>query len=72
MIEKNEMQTAVSRKPAGITTAQKGGQTIVAELLFNRSGKETFHNKLLKMILADDSLRLAAVDGQEPEKTEIL
>ena len=36
-----------------------------------QSGKETFRDKLLKLVLADSS-RLSASDGQEPEKTEIL
>ena len=60
-----------SRKPDGIITTQKNGQTIVAELFFNHSGTETFRDKLLKTILADSS-RLSPSDGQEPEKTEIL
>lgn len=41
------------RKPDGIITTQRGGQTIVAELFFNHSGTETFRDKLLKVILAD-------------------
>ena len=53
--------------PASIHTAQRNGQTIVAELFFNHSGTETFRDKLLKIILAN-SLQ----DGQEPEKTEIM
>ena len=40
-------------KPDGVITTQGNGQTIVAELFFNRSGTETFRDKLLKMILAD-------------------
>ena len=57
--------------PDSIITTQKNGQTIVAELFFNHSGTETFRDKLLKVILSDNS-RLSASDGQEPEKTEIL
>ena len=52
-------------KPDGIITTQRNGQSIVAELFFNRSGKETFSDKLLKVILADHS-HLPASDGQEP------
>ena len=59
------------RNPDSIITTQRNGQTIVAELFFNRSGTETFRDKLLKLILAD-SLRFSASDGQEPEKTETL
>ena len=58
-------------KPDGVITTQGNGQTIVAELFFNHSGTETFRDKLLKVILADNS-RLSASDGQEPEKIEIL
>ena len=35
-------------KPDGVITTQGNGQTIVAELFFNRSGTETFRDKLLK------------------------
>ena len=57
--------------PDSIITTQRNGQTIVAELFFNHSSKETFRDKLLKLVLADSS-RLSASDGQEPEKSEIL
>ena len=65
LTEKNETPTP-PRKPDGIITTHRNGQTIVAELFFNHSGTETFRDKLLKVILAD-SLQ----DGQEPEKTKI-
>ncbi len=58
-------------KPDGVITTQRNGQTIVAELFFNRSGTETFRDKLLKLILVDNS-HLSPSDGQEPEKAEIL
>ena len=54
--------------PDSIITTQRNGQTIVAELFFNHSGTETFRDKLLKTILADN-LRLSASDGQKPGKT---
>ncbi len=57
----------VPRTPDGIITIQRNGQTIVAELFFNRSSTETFRDKLLKVILAN-SLQ----DGQEPGKKEIM
>ena len=53
--------------PDSIITTQRNGQTIVAELFFNHSSTETFRDKLLKLVLADNS-RLSASDGQEPEK----
>ena len=70
MTEKNKTP-APPRKPDGIITTHRNGQTIVAELFFNHSSTETFRDKLLKLALADSS-RLFASDGQEPEKTEIL
>ena len=70
MAEQNGTPTE-PRNADSIITTQRNGQTIVAELFFNRSGTETFRDKLLKLILAD-SLRFSASDGQEPEKTETL
>jgi hypothetical protein len=52
LTEKNKTLTP-PRKPDGIITTQRNGQTIVAELFFNHSGTETFRDKILKMILAD-------------------
>ena len=70
LTEKRETPT-LPRKPDGIITTHRNGQTIVAELFFNHSSTETFRDKLLKLVLAD-STHLSASDGQEPEKTEIL
>ena len=52
LTEKKETPTP-PRKPDGIITTHRNGQTIVAELFFNHSGTETFRDKMLKMILAD-------------------
>lgn len=52
MTEKQETAD-VPRKPDGIITTQRDGQTIVAELYFNPDSKETFRDRLLKVILAD-------------------
>ena len=41
--------------PDSIITTQRNGQTIVAELFFNHSSTETFRDKLLKLVLADNS-----------------
>ena len=57
-------QNGTPQSPDNIITTQRDGQTIVAELFFNRSGTEAFRDKLLKVILSD-SLQ----DGQEPEKS---
>jgi len=52
LTEKNEMPTP-PRKPDGIITTHRNGQTIVAELFFNHSCSETFRDKHLKMLLDD-------------------
>lgn len=52
MTEQNGTPTP-PRKPDGIITTRRDGQTIVAELFFNHSGTETFRDKLLKLILTD-------------------
>ena len=69
--DRTERDAHRARNPDSIITTQRNGQTIVAELFFNHSSTETFRDKLLKLVLADNS-RLSASDGQEPEKTEIL
>lgn len=46
---------APSRKPDGIVTTQAEGQPFVVELFFDHSTKETFQDKLLKVILAERS-----------------
>lgn len=51
-------------KPDGTITTQRDGQTIVAELFFNHSGKETFSDKLLKVIVADN-VCLSSSDSQD-------
>ena len=55
MAEALKTQEATGRdgQPDGIITTQAGGQTFVVELFFNHDSKETFRDKLLKVILAD-------------------
>ena len=68
--------TDTPRKPDGIITTQANNQTFVVELFFNHSSTETFRDKLLKMTLAEiPSLPIPSytrLDGQEPEKVNIL
>lgn len=52
MTKSPETPTA-PKKPDGIITTQINNQTIVAELFFNHDSKETFPDKLLKILLAD-------------------
>jgi len=44
---------AARKKPDGIMTTQINHHTFVVELFFNHDSKETFQDKLLKIMLAD-------------------
>ena len=41
------------RKPDGIITTQIKNQTFIIEVFFNHDSKETFGDKLMKVILAE-------------------
>jgi len=42
------------RKPDGILTTQTENQIYVMQIFFNHDSKETFQDKLLKVILAEE------------------
>jgi hypothetical protein len=42
-------------KPDGILTTQTDNQTFIIEVFFNHDSKETFQDKLLRVILAEES-----------------
>jgi len=44
---------ATPRKPDGTLVTQTNNQTFVMEVFFNHNSKETFQDKLLKVVLAD-------------------
>jgi len=46
--------TAAPNKPDGTLTTQADNQTIVFEVFFNHNSKETFQDKLLRVILAEE------------------
>ena len=58
MEEKNEAQTdeiktdeqTAARKPDGVLTKKFGAKTFIAEIFFNHSSRDTFQDKLLKVI----------------------
>ncbi|QNL41942.1 transposon-encoded TnpW family protein [Streptococcus sp. NSJ-72] len=54
MTEKQEAQTkeerAIPRKPDGILTKKIRGKTFVTEIYFDPNSKETFQDKLFKVI----------------------
>ncbi len=43
----------IPRKPDGIITTQIKGQTFITEIFFNHNSKETFGDKLLRVISAE-------------------
>ena len=53
MEEKTEAQTdeqTAARKPDGVLTKKFGAKTFIAEIFFNHSSRDTFQDKLLKVI----------------------
>ena len=57
MTEKQEAQTkeerAIPRKPDGILTKKIRGKTFVTEIYFDKNSKETFQDKLLKILQSE-------------------
>ena len=52
------------KKPDGTLTTQTENQTIIMQVFFNHDSKETFQDKLLKVILAE---KLTAPTTSETE-----
>lgn len=48
----DEEQTA-ARKPDGVLTKRIGEKTVVAEIFFDHGSKDTFQDKLLKVIRSE-------------------
>ena len=57
MTEKKEAQTkeerAIPRKPDGILTKKIRGKTFVSEIYFDKESKDTFQDRLLKIVQAE-------------------
>ena len=57
MTEKQEAQTkeerAIPRKPDGILIKKISGKTFVSEIYFDKESKDTFQDKLLKIVQAE-------------------
>jgi hypothetical protein len=54
----DEMQTeeqAAARKPDGVLTKKFGAKTFIAEIFFKHDSKDTFQDKLLKVIRSEHS-----------------
>jgi hypothetical protein len=45
--------TEAPRKPDGTITTQINNQTFIVEVFFNHNSKETFQDKLMRVILAE-------------------
>lgn len=60
MTEKQKPQTneerATPRKPDGILTKKMNGKTFVTEIYFDKKSKNTFQDKLFKVVQADERL----------------
>ena len=46
-------ERATPRKPDGILTKKINGKTFVTEIYFDRKSKETFQDKLLKVVQSE-------------------
>ena len=57
----------VQRKPDGTLTMQTENQTFIMQVFFNHDSKETFQDKLLKVILAE-KLTAPVTTETEPPK----
>ena len=48
-------RAAEQKTPDGTLTMQTNNQTFIMQIFFNHDSKETFQDKLLKVILAEES-----------------
>lgn len=57
MTDKTEVQTEKEqtppRKPDGVLTTKKEGKTFITEIFFDHDSKDTFQDKLLKVIRSE-------------------
>lgn len=50
---KTKEERGTSRKPDGILTKKVNGKTFVTEIYFDKKSKDTFQDKLLKIVQAE-------------------
>jgi len=60
--------TTAPQKPDGTLTTQTENQTLIMQVFFNHDSKETFQDKLLKVILAE---KLTAPTNPEAEPPKL-
>jgi len=55
------------KKPDGTLTKQTENQTYIMDVFFNHNSTETFHDKLLKVILAEEMTAPITPETEPPE-----
>lgn len=68
MTRNTEVPTA-QRKPDGTLTKQTENQTFIMQVFFNHDSKETFQDKLLKVILAEKLTAPVTPEAEPPKLT---
>ena len=67
---RNTEAPAAQRKPDGTLTKQTENQTFIMQILFNHDSKETFQDKLLKVILAEGLTTPVTPEAEPPKLNE--
>jgi hypothetical protein len=57
------------KKPDGTLTKQTENQTFIMQVFFNHDSKETFQDKLLKIILAEELTAPITPETEPPKLT---
>ena len=57
------------KKPDGTLTTQTDNQTFIMQVFFNHDSKETFQDKLLKVILAEKLTAPVTTETEPPKLT---
>ena len=60
---------AGQKKPDGTLTTQTGNQTFIMQVFFNHDSKETFQDKLLKVVLAEKLTAPVTTETEPPKLT---
>jgi hypothetical protein len=52
----NQVVAQAPRKPDGTLTTHTNNQTMIMQVFFNHDSKETFEEKLLRVVLAEEMM----------------
>lgn len=66
---RNTEVPAALRKPDGTLTRQTENQTFIMQVFFNHDSKETFQDKLLKVVLAEELTAPVTPEAEPPKLT---